>query len=347
VKLADVRVVDFSPTVPGAVVARLLADHGAEVLKVESPGGTPLRQGSPDLFAFCERGKELRTLDLKDPAQLEQARTLVDAADILTESGRPGAMERLGLGYETLAARNPRLVYASFSSYGQTGPLSQRPAHDPALRALAGGLLAGGAATPLDTIDTTLAGAYLGLAGVMMALHAARRTGRGDWLDLSLHDVALTMQPHRLAHATAQPPQPRAPRSAFQDTYRTRDERWICLAGSEPAFVRRLLEGLGLDHLTASALRPDSASQQHVRATLAAAFLARSQAEWIVWFEDRHLPFAPALTFTEALAQPQAQVRGMALRDAAGQVHLNTPLRFVREPAAPRLQLPGPAPEDR
>ena len=164
-KLSDVRVIDFSPTVPGATVARLMADHGADVLMVESPAGIPLRQNNPRLLRSCERGKHSMVLDLKDSGQREKARELTDGADVVIESKRPGVMERLGLGYEALAARNPRLVYASLSSYGQFGPLSHQPAHDLAIRAMSGamscGLAIGDTATPPVTIDTTITGALI------------------------------------------------------------------------------------------------------------------------------------------------------------------------------------------
>ena len=341
-KLAGVRVIDFSPTTPGAIVARLMADHGADVLMVEPPLGTPLRRDNLGLMQFCARGKRSMVLDLKDPQQQEKARELTDGADVVIESNRPGVMERMGLGYEALSARNARLVYAPISSYGQTGPLRQVPAHDLAIRAMSGGLANGDTGTPPVTIDTTITGAYLGLAGVLMALHAARATGTGDWLDLSLHDVALTMQPHRMAEAAAKPPKPATPRSAFQDSYRTQDGRWICLAGREGAFVRTLMNAFGLEHLIPAVHQPDATSQQLVRGALADRFLTRTQAEWVEWFKDRDVAFAPALPFEEALLHPQVASRGMCLADALGTVHLNTPLRFVREPATPSLQVPLP-----
>jgi crotonobetainyl-CoA:carnitine CoA-transferase CaiB-like acyl-CoA transferase len=319
-----------------------MADPGADVLMVESPVGTPLRKDNLGLMQFCTRGKRSMVLDLKDPEQQESARALTDGADVVIESNRPGVMERLGLGYQALAARNPRLVYASISSYGQTGPLRNVPAHDLAIRALSGGLANGDTGAPPVTIDTTIAGAYLGLSGVLMALHAASCSGFGDWLDLSLHDVALTLQPHRMTEAATRPPSPAAPRSAFQDSYHTQDGRWICVAGRETPFVHTLMSAFGLEHLVPAVHRPDAASQQSVRSALAERFLTRTQSEWVEWFRDRDVAFAPALPFEEALLHPQVAARGMCLADAEGTVHLNTPLRFTREPAVPSLHVPAP-----
>lgn len=345
-KLSGLQVVDFSPTVPGSVLARLMADHGAEVIKIEPPGGSAFRQdaANPDLVAFCDRGKSVVQLDLKDPAAREQAIAMVCTADVLVESMRPGTLERLGLGYGPLAARHPALVYASVSSYGHQSPLSTVPGHDLSIRALAGGLVTqDNRAAPPVTMDIALAGAYLALSGVLMALRAVDRTGRGDWLDLSLHDVALTLQGHRLGEATARPPKTPRPLHPFLDSYQTRDERWICLAGRESAFVHTLLSDLDLTHLVdmAALSQPPAA----LRTALAECFLRRTQAEWIEWFEGRNVAFAPALEFHEALAHPQVAARGMLVEDAQGRQHLNTPLRFLQEPAQPVFHLETPAQE--
>jgi crotonobetainyl-CoA:carnitine CoA-transferase CaiB-like acyl-CoA transferase len=341
-KLQGLRVVDFSPSVPGSVVARLMADHGAQVVKIESPTGALLHRQGP-MEAFAERGKQRGVLDLKQPEQRAQAWSWIADADVLVESNRPGVMARLGLGYEAVAARHPRLVYASISAFGQNGPLRDTPAHDLSIRAMAGGLMADDGPVVPRTIDASLAGAYLALAGVMMAVHAARTSGRGDWLDLSLHDVALTLQapglPERAGGPAAEPA-----RSAFHDLYRTADGGWICIAGREPAFVDQLLRGLGLDALHDAAANPDASCQAEVRQALASRFEQRSRAEWIDWFAGRSIAFAPVLDYAEALAHPQVAARGMCLVDARGHQQLNTPLRFLREPAEPRLEVPGPQP---
>lgn len=340
-KLVGLRVVDFSPSTPGALVARMLADHGAEVLKVEPPGGSPLRVGPAALVRFTERGKDSIVLDLKVPTQRQKARELAEAADVLVESNRPGVMERLGLGYAALSASNPRLVYASISAFGQHGPLQPTPAHDLSVRAFAGGLKAGDDTIVPATMDASLAGAYLALAGVLMAVHAVRTTGRGDWLDLSLHDVALTLQSQNLPDQAGAPAR-RPLRAAFQDVYRTSDGRWLCLAGREPAFVSELLHALNLPDLIPTAADSSAAAQDRVRMALAACFSQSTQAEWIQWFKGRNVAFAPVLDYGEAIRHPHVSVRNMCLEDEEGALHLNTPLHFRNEPAAPVLRVPSP-----
>ena len=179
-KLEGIHVVDLSLFLPGPAMTQAMADHGAEVIKVEPPGGEPNREiglkrdGVSVFFANTHRGKRSLVLDLKTAAGVEALLRLAETADVLVESFRPGVVERLGVGYRAVAARNPRIVYVSISAYGQSGPYRERPAHDLAVQAMSGVLSVnlGGDGRPampgLPAADMLAAGNAL--AGVLMAL---------------------------------------------------------------------------------------------------------------------------------------------------------------------------------
>jgi len=201
-KLDGVKVLDLTQFMPGSVLTAIMADHGAEVIKVESPTGDPTRyhehrgQREPDsgtlsFFAGCNRGKSSLSLDLKKPAALAIIRQLVEHADVLVESFRPG------VGSQAMRALNPRLIYCSVSAFGETGPLRDLPAHDSVVQAYSGSLPRTKDGIPItDCLPVAaLAGALNGLVAVLMALLGARSTGRGERIDISMRDCLLSAQP--------------------------------------------------------------------------------------------------------------------------------------------------------
>jgi len=201
-KLEGIRVIDLSVFLPGPYLTLAMADHGAEVIKIEPPGeGDPGRHiGLSDgpstvFFRNLNRGKKSVELDLKDPAQREALLSLAETADVFIESYRPGTVDRLGVGYEMVRARNPRIVYCSISAFGQDSEWRGRPAHDLALEAESGLLSMtlgndGKPAMPGIPVADVLAGLQ-GLSGVLMALLRRDKTGAGDYLDISMHDVTV------------------------------------------------------------------------------------------------------------------------------------------------------------
>ena len=201
-KLEGIRVIDLSVFLPGPYLTLAMADHGAEVIKIEPPGeGDPGRHiGLSDgpstvFFRNLNRGKKSVVLDLKDPAQREALLSLAETADVFIESYRPGTVDRLGVGYEMVRARNPRIVYCSISAFGQDSEWRGRPAHDLALEAESGLLSMtlgndGKPAMPGIPVADVLAGLQ-GLSGVLMALLRRDKTGAGDYLDISMHDVTV------------------------------------------------------------------------------------------------------------------------------------------------------------
>jgi crotonobetainyl-CoA:carnitine CoA-transferase CaiB-like acyl-CoA transferase len=354
-KLAGLTVIDLSQFLPGPFVTMMMADHGARVIKVEMPGaGEPSRHIGPSVaghtvyFRNTQRGKESVALDLKSADGHAALLALVRDADVLVESFRPGVAKRLGIDYEAIAAIAPRLVYCSISAFGQTGPWSDRPAHDLSVQALAGTLSLGktttGEVAMPGCVGADMAGSLTALSGILMALVRAKDTGLGDYVDIGMHDALLAFQPHAtltvFAHDAA--PVPSQDRlfggSALYRLYRTNDGRWITLGGSEEKFVRNLLTALDRPDLIELGLAPPGNAQRRLHEFLERTFASRKLDEWVAWFADKDVCFAPVLDMKEAIAQPHAIERGAVILDAEGHRHLGNPIHFQREPARPRFE---------
>jgi crotonobetainyl-CoA:carnitine CoA-transferase CaiB-like acyl-CoA transferase len=355
-KLEGIRVIDLSVFLPGPYLTQALADHGAQVIKIEAPGGDPARTiGLADgpstvFFRTLNRGKKSVVLNLKDPAQLETLLTLCDSADVFVETFRPGVVERLGVGYEVLRARNPGIVYCSLSAFGQTGPYRTRPAHDLAVEALSGMLSMtlgndGEPAIPGIPVADIVA-ALQGLAGVLMALLRREATGTGDYLDISMHESMVAALPNILGPTLAQNRQPvaRCERttggSAFYQVYATRDARHIVLAGQETKFVHALLEALGRPDLAVLCERGPGPHQEPLIAFLRETFSRKTRDEWDAWLQRLDVCYGPLKTLPEALEDPQLLARGMIVKDALGRRHLASAIRFREEPAQLNLNEP-------
>jgi crotonobetainyl-CoA:carnitine CoA-transferase CaiB-like acyl-CoA transferase len=357
-KLDGLRVIDLSRFLPGPILTQFLADHGAEVVKVESVGeGEPTRHvgetrdGVSVFFANTQRGKKSVALDLKQPAAVEALMRLAERSDVLVESFRPGVADRLGIGYASVAARAPRIVYASISAFGQRGRYRDVASHDLAIEAMAGVLSItrgqdGKPAMPgIPAAD--LLSALVGLSGVLMALLRRVDTGRGDYLDIAMADSLLPGMANNFGAAMVSRRQPdvREARSlggnALYALYETRDGRWIALGGQEPKFAVALLTLLGRPDLVPLCDLPPGAGQEPVRAFLRETFLTRTHAEWIAAFRGRDVPFAPVATLPEVLDDAHFRERGMVLKDAQGRDHIGNPIKFADEPAHERLSLPA------
>jgi crotonobetainyl-CoA:carnitine CoA-transferase CaiB-like acyl-CoA transferase len=357
-KLDGLRVIDLSRFLPGPILTQFLADHGAEVVKVEAVGeGEPTRHvgetrdGVSVFFANTQRGKKSVALDLKQPAAVEALMRLAERSDVLVESFRPGVADRLGIGYASVAARAPRIVYASISAFGQRGPYRDVASHDLAIEAMAGVLSItrgqdGKPAMPgIPAAD--LLSAFVGLSGVLMALLRRVDTGRGDYLDIAMADSLLPGMANNLGAAMASRRQPevREARSlggnALYALYETRDGRWIALGGQEPKFAVALLTLLGRPDLVPLCDLPPGAGQEPVRAFLRETFRTRTHVEWSAAFRGRDVPFAPVATLPEVLDDPHFRERGMVLTDAQGWDHIGNPIKFADEPAQERLALPA------
>ena len=357
-KLEGYRVVDLSQFLPGPHLSMIMADHGADVIKIEPPGGgdparqVGLRQGEHTVFfRNANRGKRSVCLNLKDAGDRDQLARLLDGADVLIEGFRPGVAERLGFGPAEVTARNPRIVYCSISAFGQSGPYRDIPAHDLAVEAIAGTLSVNvddnnDPAIPAVP-NADMAASLMALSAILMALLRREKSGRGDYIDISMHDALVGWMPNILGTVFAEDraPSPKQERqwggAAFYNIYPTSDGRHIVLGGQELKFVRALLEELNRADLIELAERGPGAHQQPLIQYLRTFFAQKSQAEWIEWFATRTLPFAPVQDLKEAMEDKQLAARNMILRDVHGQRHLGVPIRFRDEPAAPNLTIPG------
>lgn len=356
-KLEGIRVIDLSVFLPGPYLTLAMADHGAEVIKVEAPGeGDPGRHiGLSDgpstvFFRNINRGKKSIIVDLKDRDQRERFLELCETADVFVESFRPGVVDRLGVGYETVRARNPRIVYCAISAFGQDGPYRDRPAHDLALEAESGLLTAslggdGKPAMPAIPAADVLAGMQ-GLAGVLMALLRRNETGLGDYIDISMHDVTVGAMLNILGPTFAENrhPVPTHERTtggaAFYRPYETRDGRFLVLAGQEPKFIHNLLGALGRPDLAALCLRGPGPHQQPVMDFLAEVFRRKTLAEWDAYLATLDVCYGRVNTLPEAFAHENLHARGMVIRDEHGRTHVGPPIHFRNEPALPTLREP-------
>ena len=356
-KLTGIRVLDLSAFLPGPYLSLAMADHGAEVIKIEPPGGERGRHiGPPDgdttvFFRNLNRGKKSVTIDLKTPTGREALLALAGTADVFIESYRPGVARRLGIDDATIRARNPRIVYCSISAFGQTGPLAPRPAHDLATEAMSGVLSVtlgndDQPAIPGIPVSDVISGLH-GLAGVLMALLRRATTGQGDRIDISMHDAMVATGLNVLGPALAENRQQIAKHerttggAAFYRLYRTADDRHLALAGQEEKFVRTLLEALGRPDLIPPCLQGPGPHQADVMAFLEGAFRQKPLAAWLEWLDGRDICYGPVLSFPEMLADPHLLARGMVLTDAAGQRHIGPPIAFAAEPARPALHAPA------
>jgi len=357
-KLEGIRVIDLSVFLPGPYLTLAMADHGAEVIKVEPPGeGDPGRHiGLSDgpstvFFRNLNRGKKSVVLDLKDSAQREALLSLCESADVFVESFRPGAVDRLGVSYEAVRARNPRIVYCSISAFGQDSEWRARPAHDLALEAESGLVSMtlgndGKPAIPGIPAADVLAGLQ-GLSGVLMALLRREKTGVGDYIDISMHDVTVGGMLNILGSTFAEDRQPIPAHerttggAAFYRPYETKDARHLVLAGQEPKFIHNLLRAFGRPELAELCLRGPGPHQQPVVDFLGTEFRKKTLAEWQEYLATLDVCYGRVNTLPEAFAHPNLVVRSMIRRDATGRRHVGPPIRFRHEPAQPVLREPG------
>lgn len=357
-KLQGIRVLDLSVFLPGPYLSLNLADHGAEVVKIEQPGeGDPGRHiGLSDgpqtvFFRNLNRGKKSIVLDLKNAADNAAALQLASRADVFLESFRPGVAERLGVDYPSLRAINPGIVYCSISAFGQDGPYRDRPAHDLAIEALCGALsITASADTPpaipgLPLADL-LAGLH-GLAAVLMALLRRQATGTGDYIDISMMDCMVGALRNVVGPVLTEGRQPNPLHerttggSAFYRLYRTRDGLHLALAGQEPKFIHALLNALGRPDLAPLCLRGPGTHQQPVMDFLEHTFKQATRAEWEERLARLDVCFGAVNSLPEAMKDPQLLERGMIVRDGDGRTHIANPIRFLNEPSAASLDSPS------
>ncbi len=346
-KLSGIKVVDLSLFLPGPMLTVMMADHGAEVIKVEPPTGEPVREMAPIeagqsvWFRNLNRGKQALALDLKSEEGRDRLWALLADADVMIEGFRPGVMKRLGFDYEAVAAKNPRIVYCSISAFGQDGEMAHHPAHDLAVQALSGFLSVNDGPDGMPVVpgvpSADMAAGLNGLSAVLMALIGREQTGRGDYIDVAMFDAMLPWCAH-IAGDTIKGgdgPVSRAQRSlggaAFYNVYKTADGKHIVLGGREIKFAKTLLTALDRLDLLPLAELDAGEPQQPLTEFLRSTFATRSRDQWVEWFADKDVAFSPVLDFREALDQDFVREKGL-LVEADGAHQIAPAFRFKSEP---------------
>lgn len=348
--LAGVRVAEFCSTAAGPYCAMLLADMGAEVVKVEPPEGDALRQWPPisngfsENFASINRNKKSVVLDLKDPECARIARALVLDCDVVVENNRPGVMERLGLGYAALAKEKPALVYCSISAYGQSGPRSREGGFDLTIQASAGVMSVtgeeGGApvkcGVPLSDFASGLYGAY----AIAAALAAVRNRGKGAHIDVPMFGCTLAIAALQTSEYFGTGRNPRKlgsahPRNAPYQAFRAQDGYFAIAAGNQNLWLR-VVEVVAMPELAGDArfgsTRDRAANQVALREILESRFTTQPAAHWLRAFEAAGVPHAPINDYSSALADPQVEhmewVQALTLPGGTQTKTFASPLRF-------------------
>ena len=355
-KLDGIRVLDLSRFLPGPWISMTMADHGAEVIKVEGASGEPTRHIGPPIkghtayFRNTQRGKRSIVLDLKSDEGREVFLQLAESSDVVIDSFRPGVVDRLGIGYDAVRARVPGIVYCSLSAFGQDGAYRLRPSHDLGAEGLAGVLSLTrekGGKPAMPTLPVAdIACASNALIAILMALLRREQTGAGDFIDAGMVDALMAWTPHIISPVLAEnrPSDPSTERlyggAAFYDRYRTADGEYIVLAGSELNFVKNLLDALGRADLIELCREAPGEPQSPVHDFLAETFLTKTRDEWDAWLADKDVCYAPVLNMQEAWRQPYLREREMVLEGDDGIEHLGTAVKFRQEPGNPVSAVP-------
>lgn len=360
--LSGLKILDFTTLYPGPLATMLLADLGAEVTRVDAPDRPDLLRflpphgadGEGAMYRTVGRNKRSLVLDLKAPGAANVVKRLVASHDIVVEQFRPGVMDRLGIGYGALRAVQPALIYCAVSSYGQTGPMRDRPGHDINFLAQAGLShhlgRAGGGPVPLGTLVGDVGGGTWGaVTGVLAAVIHRMKTGEGQLVDISMTDGALLMNAMAATEALAAGTDT-APEGHWlnggtvYDYYRTADDRWLAVGALEDKFYGQLLAVLGLEHLADQWLAQgaDAAPQ---KAAVAEVVASRPLAHWQQAFAAVPCCVEAVLTPTEAVNSPLFAERGMVvdvpLREGSAR-QVGNPVHLSACP--PRYRHAGPLP---
>lgn len=336
--LDGIRVLDFTRVLAGPFCTMILGDMGAEVIKVEQPVkgddtrafGPPFDRGESAYFLSVNRNKKSVTLDLKAETGREVIRRLIARSDVLVENFRPGTLKKLGFDYGAVAKMNPRLVYASVSGFGQTGPWTAKPGYDLALQGLGGIMsLTGDPAGPPSKVGVSQADLVAGLyavQGILLALYARERTGRGQLVDVAMLDGQLSLLTYQagIFFMTGAPPGRignRHPTICPYETFKASD-RHINIAVGNDKLWKTFCELLGLGAICS---HPDYATnpkrvehRDSIFPIIQEVIQERDSAHWLALFEKHGIPSGPILSVSEALSHSQAAARDMVVTVAHG-----------------------------
>jgi crotonobetainyl-CoA:carnitine CoA-transferase CaiB-like acyl-CoA transferase len=354
--LRGIRVLDLSRLLPGPFLTMVLADMGADVVKIEDPRMGDYLRGMPPLtksgmsgrFVAINRGKRSIALDLKVAAARDAFLKLVERADVVVESFRPGVMDKLGIGYAALSARNPKIVVCSISGYGQTGPYVERAGHDLNYIALAGVLGMTGPAgaapqMPGVQIADLAGGALWSATAILAALVGRERSGKGAHLDISMTEGALALLAAEIGNLDCNVKPSRGTEAlngslAVYGVYKCKDGRYVAVGALEPKFWIALNQAIGRPP-NVGEIVGNAAQQEKTRSELAAIFETRSAAEWAAFFADKDCLVEVVLEVDELSSHPLHQARGVFFEitgaDGAPLPQIRTPVGTPTSAGAP------------
>jgi len=326
--LENLKILDFTTLVPGPFATMMLADMGADVLRIESPtrpdmlrSMPPFADGQSTAHGTLNRNKRSIALDLKNPEAVAIAKRLVEDYDIVIEQFRPGVMQRLGLSYKQLLEINPKLIYCSVTGYGQTGPYRDRAGHDNnylSISGLNGYSGRGGDRTPIMGMPVAdiAGGSMHAVIGILAAVNQRHISGEGQQIDISMTDAMFSLNAlfgSTYLGAGVEPTSGSMSLNggSFYDYYRTSDNRYLSIGSLEPQFFQVLCETLEDDRLRALGNQQDPESQQALRAHLNEIIARKTLAQWREIFRDKEACVEPVLTFPEACEFQDAAQRAM------------------------------------
>ena len=341
--LEGLRVLDFSQVGAGPACGMLLGDLGADVVKVEAPGGDigrklgpPWQEGESVVSMSFNRNKRSIVLDLKKPDGVATARRFASRADVVLESFRPGVMDKLGLGYARLSEDHPRLVFCSVSAYGQSGPWRDKPGVDGIIQAVSGLMsLIGEEGAPPMKVQTPAADVttgFLATIAVLAALRERDRSGRGQHLDVSLYNSALMLQQSALASYLSDREKPQrsgsaAPYSAPNEAYPTKDG-WIQIGAYHEDRWKKFCEVLGLEAREEFSTNPKRvANRKNLNAAITARLSDKTTAEWLPLLEAADIICGPIADYDEVVRSPQLAHNGVIVE--------------MQHPTAGTVRMPG------
>lgn len=356
--LSSLKVLDFTTLLPGPMGAMIMADWGADVVRVESPTRPdmvrmlpPMDDGVSACHGYLNRSKRSLALDLKKPDAVAAVKRLVRDYDIVVEQFRPGVMDRLGVGYEALKAENPGLIFCSITGYGQTGPFKQRAGHDLNYLSIAGvtgynGRQSSGPAPINVQVADVAGGSYHSVMAILAAVIHRQQTGEGQHLDISMTDAAFSMNALTAPPALVGGVEPELEATqlnggSFYDCYETADGRWLSVAGLEPQFFAQFCQAIGHPEWSAKGLALNPDIQGPLKQDIAQVIKARTFAEWVAVFGELDACVEPVLSFSEACEHPQILERELLVDvpTASGgtQRQLASPVKFSATPAQYRF----------
>lgn len=357
--LAGIRVLDFSTLLPGPLATLVLAEAGAEVIKLERPGrGDEMRSYEPKFgtdsvnFALLNRGKRSIAIDLKAPGAVEKLAPLIRSADVVVEQFRPGVMDRLGLGYAAVSKINPRIIYCAITGYGQSGPRAMTAAHDlnyvaeSGMLALAAG--ADGAPVPPAALVADIGGgSYPAVINILLALRQRDRTGKGCKLDVAMSENLFTFMYWAIGNGLAAGVWPRpggdlvTGGSPRYNIYRTKDDKFIAAAPLEQKFWENFCEAIGL----AAELRDDGKDPAAAKQAVAQLIREKTAAEWRRSLADQDVCCCVMASVEEALNDPHFIARGAFNRRlaASGKSITALPMPISGEFRSPQTEAGYPA----